>query len=29
VISFVALFVMQLGYNAIILGVFPGLGAFR
>jgi phospholipid/cholesterol/gamma-HCH transport system permease protein len=29
VISFVALFVMQLGYNALILGVFPGLGAFR
>ena len=29
VISFVALFVMQLGYNAVILGVFPGLGAFR
>lgn len=29
VISFVSLFVMQLGYNAIILGFFPGLGAFR
>lgn len=29
VISFVALFVMQLGYNAIILGFFPGLGAFK
>jgi phospholipid/cholesterol/gamma-HCH transport system permease protein len=29
VISFVALFVMQLGYNAIVLGLFPGLGEFR
>lgn len=29
VIAFVALFVMQLGYNAVILGFFPGLGAFR
>ncbi|HSV40268.1 MAG TPA: ABC transporter permease [Nocardioidaceae bacterium] len=29
VISFVALFVMQLGYNAIILGFFPDLGTFR
>ena len=29
VISFVALFVMQLGYNAVILGLFPGLGDFR
>jgi len=29
VISFISLFVMQLGYNALILGVFPGLGAFR
>ncbi|NKQ54225.1 ABC transporter permease [Amycolatopsis sp. K13G38] len=29
VISFVALFVMQLGYNAIVLGFFPGLGAFK
>lgn len=29
VISFVALFVMQLGYNAVVLGFFPDLGAFR
>lgn len=29
VISFVALFVMQLGYNAVVLGLFPGLGEFR
>jgi phospholipid/cholesterol/gamma-HCH transport system permease protein len=29
VIAFVALFVMQLGYNALILGFFPGLGEFR
>lgn len=29
VISFVALFVMQLGYNAVVLGVFPELGGFR
>jgi phospholipid/cholesterol/gamma-HCH transport system permease protein len=29
VISFIALFVMQLGYNALILGFFPGLGAMR
>jgi phospholipid/cholesterol/gamma-HCH transport system permease protein len=29
VIAFVALFVMQLGYNAVILGFFPGLGAFK
>jgi phospholipid/cholesterol/gamma-HCH transport system permease protein len=29
VVSFVALFVMQLGYNAIVLGLFPGLGEFR
>jgi phospholipid/cholesterol/gamma-HCH transport system permease protein len=29
VISFVALFIMQLGYNALILGLFPGLGEFR
>lgn len=29
VISFVSLFVMQLGYNALILGFFPGLGEFR
>lgn len=29
VISFVALFVMQLGYNALILGFFPDLGDFR
>jgi phospholipid/cholesterol/gamma-HCH transport system permease protein len=29
VISFLALFIMQLGYNAVILGFFPGLGAFK
>ncbi|MFI5627019.1 MlaE family ABC transporter permease [Nocardioides sp. NPDC051685] len=29
VTAFIALFVMQLGYNAIILGFFPGLGAMR
>lgn len=29
VIAFVSLFVMQLGYNAVVLGFFPGLGAFR
>lgn len=29
VICFVALFVLQLGYNSIVLGFFPGLGAFR
>jgi phospholipid/cholesterol/gamma-HCH transport system permease protein len=29
VIAFLALFVMQLGYNALILGFFPTLGAFR
>jgi len=29
VISFVSLFVMQLGYNALILGFYPGLGEFR
>lgn len=29
VIAFLALFIMQLGYNAVILGFFPGLGAFR
>lgn len=29
VVSFLALFVMQLGYNALVLGLFPGLGAFR
>lgn len=29
VIAFLSLFVMQLGYNAVILGVFPDLGAFR
>ena len=29
VISFLALFVMQLGYNAVVLGFFPGLGAFK
>lgn len=29
VISFVALFVMQLGYNAVTLGFYPSLGAFR
>jgi phospholipid/cholesterol/gamma-HCH transport system permease protein len=29
VISFLSLFVMQLGYNAIVLGFFPGLGGFR
>jgi phospholipid/cholesterol/gamma-HCH transport system permease protein len=28
-ISFVSLFVMQLGYNALVLGFFPGLGEFR
>ncbi|KRC53798.1 MULTISPECIES: ABC transporter permease [unclassified Nocardioides] len=27
--AFMALFVMQLGYNALILGFFPGLGALR
>lgn len=29
VIAFVALFVMQLGYNAVILGFFPDLGQFK
>jgi phospholipid/cholesterol/gamma-HCH transport system permease protein len=29
VTAFIALFVMQLGYNALILGFFPGLGAMR
>jgi phospholipid/cholesterol/gamma-HCH transport system permease protein len=29
VICFVSLFVMQLGYNAVVLGFFPDLGAFR
>jgi phospholipid/cholesterol/gamma-HCH transport system permease protein len=29
VTSFVSLFVMQLGYNAVVLGFFPDLGAFR
>lgn len=29
VIAFVSLFVMQLGYNAVILGLFPDLGAFK
>lgn len=29
VIAFLALFIMQLGYNAVILGFFPGLGAFK
>jgi len=29
VITFVSLFVMQSGYNAVILGFFPDLGAFR
>jgi len=29
VTAFVSLFVMQLGYNAVILGFFPDLGAFR
>lgn len=29
VIAFVALFVMQLGYNAVILGFFPALGAYK
>ncbi|WP_200954406.1 MULTISPECIES: MlaE family ABC transporter permease [unclassified Nocardioides] len=29
VVAFLALFIMQLGYNAVILGFFPGLGAFR
>ncbi|HWJ82427.1 MAG TPA: ABC transporter permease [Nocardioides sp.] len=29
VIAFVSLFVMQLGYNAVILGFFPDLGALR
>lgn len=29
VIAFVSLFVMQLGYNAVVLGFFPDLGAFR
>jgi len=29
VVSFVALFVMQLGYNALVLGLAPGLGEFR
>ena len=29
VVSFLALFVMQLGYNALVLGLFPGLGEFR
>jgi len=29
VTAFVSLFVMQLGYNAVILGFFPDLGGFR
>lgn len=29
VISFVSLFVLQLGYNAVVLGLFPDLGGFR
>lgn len=29
VICFVSLFVLQMGYNALVLGFFPGLGAFR
>lgn len=29
IISFVSLFTMQLGYNALVLGFFPGLGEFR
>jgi len=29
VVSFVALFTLQLAYNAVTLGFFPGLGAFR
>jgi phospholipid/cholesterol/gamma-HCH transport system permease protein len=29
VISFVSLFVMELGYNAVVLGLFPGLGGIR
>ncbi|HSV39245.1 MAG TPA: ABC transporter permease [Nocardioidaceae bacterium] len=29
VISFVSLFVFQLGYNALVLGFFPDLGTFR
>lgn len=29
VLCFVAIFVMQLGFNAIVLGFFPDLGAFR
>jgi len=29
VISFVGLFVLQLAYNAVVLGLFPELGAFR
>lgn len=29
VIAFISLFVMQLGYNAVILGFFPDLGQFK
>lgn len=29
VICFLALFVLQLGYNAVVLGLFPDLGGFR
>lgn len=29
VISFMALFVMQLGFNSIVLGFFPGLGGLK
>jgi len=29
VISYVAVWILQLGYNAILFGLFPGLGAFR
>ncbi len=29
VISFVLLFILQMVYNAIVLGFFPGMGAFR
>ena len=27
--GFVTLFIMQLGYMAILLGIFPGLGNFK
>ncbi|WP_182379388.1 ABC transporter permease [Nocardioides sp. WS12] len=29
VVCFLALFVLQLGYNAVVLGLFPELGGFR